>query len=173
MAGLELEVGTDVLLLETGDALLLEVASDWEDIDGAITASYDDTGAPADGSGRYYRCVLNAAGAAQQISATDRGYRIPEGVPTTRTKTVLMDTLLRALGITETVDLDVILGAISTKAIDLDVLLRTLGVTETVDLDTLLKALGITKTVDLDVILGVVPAQTVALDIPTNAFFEL
>ncbi len=64
MVRLELEVGTDVLLLETGDALLLEVASAWENIDGATTASYDDYGAPADGSGRYYRCIVSAEGAA-------------------------------------------------------------------------------------------------------------
>ncbi len=49
--------------------------TDYSDIDGATTASYDDTGAPEDGSGRYYRCVLNAAGATQQLSTSDRGYR--------------------------------------------------------------------------------------------------
>jgi len=47
----------------------------YSNIGGATTASYDDTGAPADGSGRYYRCVENATGAAQQISSVDRGYR--------------------------------------------------------------------------------------------------
>ncbi|GAI60540.1 unnamed protein product, partial [marine sediment metagenome] len=40
------------------------------------TEAYDDTGAPENGDGRYYRCVENATGAAQQISAVDRGYRI-------------------------------------------------------------------------------------------------
>lgn len=49
--------------------------ADYSNIDGATTASYNDTGAPADGSGRYYRCVENATGAAQQISAVNRGYR--------------------------------------------------------------------------------------------------
>lgn len=47
----------------------------YSNIDGATTASYNDTGAPADGNGRYYRCVENAAGAAQQISAVNRGHR--------------------------------------------------------------------------------------------------
>jgi len=42
---------------------------------GATTENYNDTGAPANGQGRYYRCVLNADGAAEQISAVDRGYR--------------------------------------------------------------------------------------------------
>jgi hypothetical protein len=42
----------------------------------ATTASYDDTDAPADGSGRYYRCVENADGASQEISSVDRGHRI-------------------------------------------------------------------------------------------------
>ncbi|MBA7660486.1 hypothetical protein ES703_68488 [subsurface metagenome] len=55
--------------------------ADYSNIPGATTASYNDTGAPADGSGRYYRCVENATGAAQQISAVDRGYRIPIPVP--------------------------------------------------------------------------------------------
>lgn len=51
--------------------------ADYSNIDGATTEAYNDTGAPADGSGRYYRCVENAAGAAQAISGVDRGYRIP------------------------------------------------------------------------------------------------
>jgi len=73
-------------------------------IGGATTDPYDDIGAPAgvitpgtasssdgtqtahvvlslagesvvDGAGRWYRCVLDATGAAQQISTTNRGYR--------------------------------------------------------------------------------------------------
>ena len=47
----------------------------YSDISGATTASYNDTGAPANGDGRYYRCVLNATGASQQTSTADRGYR--------------------------------------------------------------------------------------------------
>lgn len=39
------------------------------------TEAYNDTGAPENGDGRYYRCVLDATGAAQQISTVDRGYR--------------------------------------------------------------------------------------------------
>lgn len=49
--------------------------ANYSDISGATTASYNDTGAPADGSGRYYKCVLNATGATQQTSSADRGYR--------------------------------------------------------------------------------------------------
>lgn len=47
----------------------------YADISGATSAGYADTNAPADGSGRYYRCVLNATGASQQISASDRGFK--------------------------------------------------------------------------------------------------
>ena len=47
----------------------------YSDISGATTASFNDTGAPADGSGRYFRVVENATGATQQISTADRGYR--------------------------------------------------------------------------------------------------
>ena len=47
----------------------------YSNIDGATTASYNDTGAPSDGSGRYFKIVENATGATQQISTSDRGYR--------------------------------------------------------------------------------------------------
>jgi len=50
--------------------------ADFSNIDGATTDPYNDTGAPADGSGRYYRCVEDAIGAVQQISTSDRGYRL-------------------------------------------------------------------------------------------------
>jgi hypothetical protein len=50
--------------------------ADYSNISGATTATYNDTGAPADGSGRYYKAVLNATGASQQISDSDRGYRL-------------------------------------------------------------------------------------------------
>jgi len=48
----------------------------YSDISGATTANYNDIGAPADGSGRYYRVVENASSATQQISSVDRGYKI-------------------------------------------------------------------------------------------------
>lgn len=44
-------------------------------ISGATTDPYSDTGAPDDGSGRYYKCVLSASGASSQTSTADRGYR--------------------------------------------------------------------------------------------------
>ena len=47
----------------------------YANIDGATTASYNDTGAPSDGSGRYYKVVEDATGATQQTSTSDRGYR--------------------------------------------------------------------------------------------------
>jgi len=50
--------------------------ANYSNINGATTPSYNDTEAPADGSGRYYRCVINATGASQQISTSDRGYRL-------------------------------------------------------------------------------------------------
>ncbi|MDD5487287.1 MAG: DUF2341 domain-containing protein, partial [Dehalococcoidales bacterium] len=49
--------------------------ANYANIEGATTSSYDDYDAPANGDGRYYRCVLNAAGASQQTSTSDRGYR--------------------------------------------------------------------------------------------------
>ena len=54
--------------------------ADYSNIDGGTTDPYNDTGAPADGSGRYYRCVENATGAAEQTTNVDRGYRIAAGI---------------------------------------------------------------------------------------------
>ena len=47
----------------------------FSNISGATTASYNDTGAPADGSGRYFKCVLDATGSTQATSTANRGYR--------------------------------------------------------------------------------------------------
>ncbi len=55
--------------------------ADYSNIEDATTESYNDTGAPADGSGRYYQCVLNATGAVEATSDPDRGYRDTETVP--------------------------------------------------------------------------------------------
>ncbi|MBA7604395.1 hypothetical protein ES703_11515 [subsurface metagenome] len=66
--------------------------ANYSDISGATTASYNDTGAPADGSGRYYRCVENAAGAVQRISAVDRGYRFAPPTVTTLSVTDTTET---------------------------------------------------------------------------------
>jgi len=44
-------------------------------ITGATYEPYNDTGAPENGEGRYYRCYLTATGAASQYSTSDRGYR--------------------------------------------------------------------------------------------------
>lgn len=49
--------------------------ADYSNISNATTSSYYDTGAPSDGSGRYYKCVENADGATQQTSTADRGYK--------------------------------------------------------------------------------------------------
>ena len=46
----------------------------YSDISGGTTDPYNDTGAPADGSGRYFKCVLTATGATSQTSTADRGY---------------------------------------------------------------------------------------------------
>jgi hypothetical protein len=67
----------------------------YSDIVGATTAIYED----ADGSyvGRYYRAVLNATGASQQVTAPDRGYLASETVPsgTSDVGKLLLTTLLR------------------------------------------------------------------------------
>jgi len=47
----------------------------YSDIGSATTNPYNDTGAPSDGSGRYFKCVLNATGASAATSTANRGYR--------------------------------------------------------------------------------------------------
>ena len=49
--------------------------ADYSNIDGATTDPYNDTGAPANGDGRYYKCIENATGATQVTTNADRGYR--------------------------------------------------------------------------------------------------
>jgi len=52
----------------------------YSNIDGGTTDPYNDTGAPSDGSGRYFKCVENATGAAEVTTNADRGHRIPAGI---------------------------------------------------------------------------------------------
>ncbi|MBA7527289.1 hypothetical protein ES705_19465 [subsurface metagenome] len=50
--------------------------ADYSNIDGATTDPYNDTGAPENGDGRYYKCVLNATGVGEidiGDSALNRG----------------------------------------------------------------------------------------------------
>lgn len=56
----------------------LDSDADYSNISGATTASYNDTGAPENGDGRYYKCVEDATGATQQTSSVNRGYRYSE-----------------------------------------------------------------------------------------------
>jgi hypothetical protein len=48
--------------------------ANYSDIGGATSSTYTNTSTPSN-VGRYWRCVLNATGATQQISLADRGYR--------------------------------------------------------------------------------------------------
>jgi len=48
--------------------------ANYSNINGATTEAYNDTEAPVNGDGRYFKCVLDATGAAQQTSTPDRGY---------------------------------------------------------------------------------------------------
>jgi hypothetical protein len=85
--------------------------ANYSNIDGATASTYNDTSAPAyavnaptavavtaqsssvlrvtfsgasitDGAGRYYKCLLDATGAAQQLSTSNRGYRDDALAPT-------------------------------------------------------------------------------------------
>jgi len=54
--------------------------SDYADIVGGTTNPYNDTGAPLDGSGRYYKVVLNAEGASQAITDSVYGFTVPSNL---------------------------------------------------------------------------------------------
>jgi len=49
--------------------------ANYSNLTGALTDPYNDTTGPGDGTGRYYRCVLNATGATEETSSSDRGIR--------------------------------------------------------------------------------------------------
>lgn len=55
--------------------------ADYSNIVGATTDPYNDTGAPEDGSHRYYIAVLNADGATESSTSADSGYRDTEETP--------------------------------------------------------------------------------------------
>ena len=58
-------------------------------IGGATTDPYNDTGAPADGSGRWYYAEVGASGTTTQYSTHDRGYRLgPPSVTTNAASSV-------------------------------------------------------------------------------------
>ena len=65
--------------------------TDYSVLTGATTASHNDTTAPADGSGRYYKCYLTATGATATYSSADRGYRDVSVVPTVTTSETFDD----------------------------------------------------------------------------------
>lgn len=52
-----------------------ESDADYSDISGATSANDQDAGAPADGSVRYYRCILSSTAVSQQISVAGAGCR--------------------------------------------------------------------------------------------------
>jgi len=55
----------------------------YSNISGGTTDPYNDTTAPGNGDGRYFKAVLDATGATQQISTSDRGYKEVSASPTT------------------------------------------------------------------------------------------
>ncbi len=101
---------------------------------GATTDPYNDTAGVFYPDGRWYRCVLDATGAAQQITTTDRGYKILEVA-----KTWDADTVFKALGIEET------FGA--------DTAIQMPGIEETADVDTAIQLQGIPETFDIDTLI--------------------
>ena len=55
-----------------------ESDASYSDINGATTASYNDTTAPSNGDIRFYKCKLNATGSVQVLSTFNPGYREKE-----------------------------------------------------------------------------------------------
>lgn len=54
--------------------------SSYSNINGGTTDPYNDTGAPENGDGRYFKCIENATGVAEQTTNADRGYRLAAGI---------------------------------------------------------------------------------------------
>jgi len=70
----------------------------YSSISGGTTDPYNDTGAPSDGSGRYFKASVNASGAAQQTTSSNRGYRTIASVVTTQAATNPTGTSVQANG---------------------------------------------------------------------------
>jgi hypothetical protein len=79
---------------------------------------------------------------------------------------VRLATLIKGLGITETVLLDTLLLQADTQTVDIDTLLKAVE-TQTVELDTLLKGEG-RATIALDVILGAAYDDTLDMQLKQN-----
>jgi len=60
--------------------------ADYSNIGGGTTDPYNDTEAPANGDGRYFKCIESATGTDSQTSTSDRGFR--SSVPTVVTNAV-------------------------------------------------------------------------------------
>jgi len=56
--------------------------ADYSSISGATANPYDDTDGAVDPDGRYYQCDVSMAGATNQTSSSDRGYRDLPDIPT-------------------------------------------------------------------------------------------
>jgi len=70
---------------------------------GATTDPHNDTGAPANGDGRYFQCVLSSTGASNspQTSTVDRGYRLyipPPPSPSVEISFTNGDTIVELFG---------------------------------------------------------------------------
>jgi len=71
-------IGVGTLTLQWQRSLA-DSDADYSNINLATTDPYDDVGGVVDPDGRYYRCVLNATGASQQITDGNRGYMAGSG----------------------------------------------------------------------------------------------
>lgn len=81
-------IGVGTLIYQWQRSASDDVGSVYSDISSGTTDPYNDTEAPADGSGRYYRCILEAAGAANATSTADRGYKLLIAISITANNTV-------------------------------------------------------------------------------------
>lgn len=66
----------------------------YSSVGGGTTDPYNDTGAPTDGTGRYWKCLVSMTGATSQYTTANRGYRI--NVPTVTTNDATYITKSRA-----------------------------------------------------------------------------
>lgn len=72
--------------------------ANYSDISNATTASYNDTGAPVDGSTRYFRCTVASVGAVSVNSSADSGHINPYPVIATVRPTEVIETTATAQG---------------------------------------------------------------------------
>ena len=129
----------------------------YSSLGGATTDPYNDTTAPTDGDGRYYKCYVSATGASSQYSTADRGYRAVAYTKSLSDSVAITDSIIKAPSLNkgDTVAIaDALARVVEFYRVESDTIAIADAITKAVGLpeadsialaDTILKAVGLNK----------------------------